>query len=89
VAPSGGLSAEITISGGQSYLDLYEDGERVPDISGRNAQDGDVVQLTAEEELRIRVGNAAVVRLRVNGIDLGTMGGSGAVVEWRITRDGG
>jgi cytoskeletal protein RodZ len=89
VAPGPGLAAEVTIDGGQSYLDLYEDGVRVPDISGRNAQDGDAVSLAADEELRIRVGNAAVVRLRVNGIQLGTMGGSGAVVEWRITRDGG
>jgi cytoskeletal protein RodZ len=88
-APGAGLTAAITIDGGQSYLDLYEDGERVPDISGRNAQDGDVVELAADRELRIRVGNAAVVRIRVNGIELGTMGGSGAVVEWTITRDGG
>lgn len=89
VAPGPGLASELTITGGQSYLDLYEDGIRVPDISGRNAQDGAVVQLAASEELRIRAGNAAVVRVRVNGIDLGTMGGAGAVVEWRITRDGG
>ena len=40
----------------------------------------------ADESLRIRVGNAGAVRLVVNGIDLGAMGESGAVVEWRITR---
>jgi len=89
VAQGTAIAATITIDGGQSYLDLYEDGARVPEISGRNAQDGDVVELSADRELRIRVGNAAVVRLRVNGIDIGTMGGSGAVVEWRITRSGG
>ena len=89
VAPGAGLTATITIEGGESYLDLYEDGARVPEISGRNAQDGDTVDLTADEELRIRVGNASAVRLRVNGIDLGAMGGAGAVVEWRITRNGG
>jgi cytoskeletal protein RodZ len=89
VAPGTGLTAAIAIEGGASYLDLYEDGDRVPDVSGRNAQDGDSVQLAADRELRIRVGNAAAVRLRVNGIELGAMGGAGAVVEWRITRAGG
>ncbi|HEX2765551.1 MAG TPA: RodZ domain-containing protein [Candidatus Limnocylindria bacterium] len=89
VTPGPGLTAAVTIDGGESYLDLYEDGERVPEVSGRNAQDGDTVELSADRELRIRVGNAAVVRLRVNGIELGAMGGSGAVVEWIITRAGG
>ena len=47
---------------------------------------GTRVRLAADESLRIRVGNAGAVRLMVNGIDLGAMGDSGAVVEWRITR---
>lgn len=89
VAPGAGMTAEITIDGGESYLDLYEDGERVADVAGRNAQDGDTIQLAADGELRIRAGNAAVVRIRVNGIELGPMGGPGAVIEWTITRIGG
>ena len=75
--------------GGESYLELYEDGVRVADVSGRNASNGDTVELAAQSNLRIRVGNAAVVRLRVNGITLGAMGGPGAVIEWNITRAGG
>ena len=89
VAAGPGLTAGIEIEGGESYLDLYEDGTRVPDVSGRNAQDGDRVDLAAQENLRIRVGNAAAVRLRVNGISLGAMGGPGAVIEWNITRADG
>lgn len=89
IAPAAGLTAAITIDGGESYLELYEDGVRVADVSGRNASDGDTVELAARSNLRIRVGNAAVVRLRVNGITLGAMGGPGAVIEWNITRAGG
>jgi hypothetical protein len=89
VAAGDGLAATITIDGGQSYLELYEDGTRVPEVSGRNAQDGDTVQLAADDDLRIRVGNAAVVRLQVNGVNLGAMGGAGAVIEWNIARGGG
>jgi hypothetical protein len=32
------------------------------------------------------VGNAGAVRLVINGINLGRMGGQGDVVEWQITR---
>ena len=89
VAPGGGLTAAITIDGGESYLEAYEDGASVAEVTGRIAQDGDTVQLAAEADIRIRVGNAAVVRLRVNGITLGAMGGPGAVIEWNIARTGG
>ena len=37
-------------------------------------------------EFLSRVGNAGAVHLSLNGIDFGTMGGAGAVVEWRVTR---
>ena len=89
VTPGGGLTAAITIDGGESYLEAYEDGAPVAEVTGRIAQDGDTVQLAAEADIRIRVGNAAVVRLRVNGITLGAMGGPGAVIEWNIARTGG
>jgi hypothetical protein len=55
-------------------------------VSGRNASAGTRVTLGANESLRIRVGNGGAVRLVVNGIDLGAMGESGDVVEWRISR---
>jgi hypothetical protein len=55
-------------------------------VSGHNADAGTRVDLAAQDELRIRVGNAGVVRLVINGIDLGPMGRPGTVVEWRITR---
>jgi cytoskeletal protein RodZ len=81
-----GLSGKIAISGGPSYLEVDEDGRPKNGVSGRNIPTGTEVQLTAQTTLRIRVGNAGAVHLSLNGIDFGTMGGAGAVVEWRVTR---
>jgi cytoskeletal protein RodZ len=89
VAPSEGLVARLEIDGGASYLLLEEDGQVVEELSGLNAEDGDVVDLAAEETLRIRVGNAGVVRITINGIEIGLMGDEAQVVEWRVTRAGG
>jgi cytoskeletal protein RodZ len=88
VRPGEGLVGVIEIEGGDSYLEVDQDGDPVTEIWGLNAPDGDRIELEAEESLRIRSGNAGVVRLSVNGVRLGTMGQEGAVVEWRIARSG-
>ena len=80
-----GLSGLLRVNG-RSYLEIDQDGQPKRGVSGSNADAGTRVRLAADESLRIRVGNAGAVRLLVNGIDLGAMGESGAVVEWRITR---
>jgi cytoskeleton protein RodZ len=81
-----GLGGTITLDGGPSYLEVDEDGKPKQGVSGRNSPSGAVVQLAAQTTLRIRVGNAAAVRLVLNGVNFGAMGGAGAVVEWRVTR---
>lgn len=81
-----GLTARLEIDGAESYLLLEEDGNVVEPHSGRNAPDGTVVDLTADESLRVRVGNAGVVRISINGINIGLMGADAQVVEWRIER---
>jgi cytoskeletal protein RodZ len=86
VAPGEELTATLEISGGESYLVLEEDGEVVDEVSGLVAPEGDVIDLSADETLRIRVGNAGAVRITINGIDIGLMGGDAEVVEWRVTR---
>jgi cytoskeletal protein RodZ len=88
VSEPAGLAGMLRIDGGQSYLELDQDGEAAS-VSGDIANPGDVVALDADRELRIRAGNAAAVRLTINGLDIGAMGGQGAVVEWRITRASG
>lgn len=89
VLPPDGLAARLEIDGGTSYLLLEEDGNLVEDVSGLNAPDGDVVNLEARDSLRIRVGNAGVVRVTINDVSLGLMGAPAQVVEWRVTRSAG
>jgi len=88
VGQPAGLRATLSIDGADSYVELDEDGSAAEE-SGSIASDGDEITLEAEEALRIRVGNAGAVRLTVNGVALGVIGGDGAVVEWRIQRVGG
>lgn len=84
-APSA-LAATITVSGGDSYLELDADGTPVADLSGTILVDGRIVDVSADRELRLRAGNAGAVQITVNGIIIGVMGDPGGVVEWRITR---
>jgi nitrogen fixation protein FixH/transcriptional regulator with XRE-family HTH domain len=81
-----GLSGTLRVQGGPSYLEVDEDQQPKRNVSGRVAQAGSSLRLQARQDLRIRVGNAGAVRLTINGINLGIMGSSGTVVEWRITR---
>ncbi len=89
IAPGDGLTGRISLVDANSYLELDEDGMPVADVSGTIAADGDQIDIEADDELRIRAGNAGAVRLTINGISIGAMGGDGAVVEWRIMRQGG
>jgi cytoskeletal protein RodZ len=84
VGPRAGLRAAIRLDGGDSYVEVEEDGVPVDGVSGTIAADGDRINLSAERDIRIRAGNAGAIRLVVNGIGLGAMGADGAVVEWRI-----
>ena len=88
VQPAAGLSGTLLLEGGQSYLEVEQDGAPVAGASGDIASDGASIALTATQELRIRAGNAGAIRLTVNGISIGAMGSDGTVVEWRITRSG-
>ncbi len=87
VGPGDGLRVRLRLNGGDSYLEVDEDGEPVADVSGSVAEDGTGANLAADETVRIRAGNAGAVRLSINGISIGAMGPAGAVVEWRITRN--
>lgn len=82
-----GLRASLSIGGADSYVELEEDGTAA-ERSGSIISDGERIDLEANAALRIRVGNAGAVRITVNGVALGAMGGDGAVVEWRIQRVG-
>lgn len=84
VTAGDGLSGLLRVVGGPSYLEIDEDGEPKRNVSGRVAEAGSRIRLAADGTLRIRVGNAGAIRLVINGINLGSMGGSGDVVEWQV-----
>ena len=60
----------LRLDGGDSYLELEEDGAPVAGVSGAHRGDGERVELSADETLRIRAGNAGAVRLTINGIGI-------------------
>ena len=78
----------LRLGGGDSYLEIEEDGTSLAGVSGGISDDGDRVEIEANETIRILAGNAGAVVVSVNGIDLGTMGANGAVIEWVVTRSG-
>ncbi len=86
VAPATGLAATLAIAGAPSYLEADEDGRPKAGVSGGISDPGETVSLAAQRDLRIRAGNAQAVTVTINGIRVGPMGGSGAVVEWRVAR---
>lgn len=88
VGPPPGLSGTLGVDGGETYLEIDQDGAPLADISGGIAGDGESIALRSERLLRVRAGNAGVVRLTINGAVLGAMGGAGDVVEWQIARSG-
>jgi cytoskeletal protein RodZ len=88
IRPGDGLTGAVRLEGGDSYLEVEQDGTPIGGISGGISDDGERIDLEAETSIRIRAGNAGAVRLSINGIGLGLMGEDGAVVEWRIARSG-
>jgi cytoskeleton protein RodZ len=86
VSPPGGLRGLLRVVGAASYLEIDEDGEPKDNVSGRVAEAGSRIQLRADGILRIRVGNAGAIRLVINGVNLGPMGGQGDVIEWQVRR---
>ena len=89
VQPGSGLSGTLRVEGGQSYIEVDEDGTPIAGVSGTIAEGGETVELGASRELRILAGNAGAARLTINGIGIGAMGAADTVVEWRITRTDG
>ena len=89
VQPGTGLAGTLQLVDGESYLEVEIDGTPLAGISGGIIAAGQTIQLSAQGDIRVRAGNAGAVRITLNGINIGAMGGNGAVVEWRITGSGG
>ena len=80
----GDLAVALAIGEGGSYLEIEADGTPLAGTSGGIAAAGATVRAAGATDIRVLAGNAGAVRISVNGIDIGTMGGPGAVIEWRI-----
>jgi len=65
-------------------LRVYLDGELV---LGDFLQEGEYRVWEAEREVSMRIGNAAGLRLTVNGVEVGSLGGAGEVVVVEYTVD--
>ncbi len=76
-APSG-VTVVLTVAGGKSWVSATQGAEQV--FSGL-LDDGTERTFSDPERVKLTIGNAGAVRLVVNGVDLGTAGGSGEVVR--------
>jgi cytoskeletal protein RodZ len=86
VRPPAGLTGTIAVARSASYLLVLQDGVPLAGVSGHIIAAGRTIALSARSAIIVRAGNAAAVSISIDGISLGTMGGSGEVIEWRIQR---
>jgi cytoskeletal protein RodZ len=75
-----GVQLTITVSGRQSWVRAKADGVRVEGLG--TLQPGDVRTITAVNEVCVRTGNAGVLGISLNGLDIGVLGSSGQVGTW-------
>lgn len=83
-APVEGVNVTVNVTGEKSWMQATADGADPPVFTGTKFE-GDVINLTAKENLKIVIGNAGAVRVTVNGRDLGPPGQPGAVGTFTFT----
>ena len=73
----------------RTWTEVYLDGQDA--VVYRVLEPGESYEWIAEEELYIRIGNAAGISLNLNGEELGVMGGPGGLVvrHWQRNPEGG
>lgn len=82
VAQPQGLQLEIEVLRRESWLRVMADGEVVSGYGGRTVEAGETHTFTATDEIWLRAGNAGVLRITLNGQDLGLLGKGGEVGNW-------
>ena len=80
----GAMTLVITADGGGSWMRIVADGSVLPgrQWGGPTLRNGQSVTVTADQEIYIRSGNAGVLRITLNGVDLGMLGNRGQVGNW-------
>lgn len=72
----------IEAARGDSWLRIVPDGEVMRGWGGPTLRRGSSVTVTATNEIWLRTGNAGVLRVTQNGVDLGQLGRKGQVGNW-------
>ncbi len=79
VPPSAqGVRMRVSVVGGRSWVQITEGTQKVYEGV---LNDGTTRSFSDPKQIKIVIGNAGVVHLLVNGVDLGTAGGNGQVVR--------
>ena len=82
-----GLPAGLTmtlVASGQCWIRAVSDGARTIE---RMLRAGESVQLSGENQIVLRVGDAGAVRVSINGQPLAPLGARGEVITRRFSRD--
>ncbi len=78
-----GVTVEATITA-STYVEVTADGER---LLTATLQAGDDQTWTGERSVALRIGNAGGIELKVNGVEVPSLGASGQVVNVEYTID--
>lgn len=84
VLTTDGVELTLELDGGPSWMRVTVDG--VKQIEGEQPE-GETLTFSAEESITVRIGDAGVVNVTVNGEDRGTLGKRAEVVEQTFTAD--
>ncbi|HVL51495.1 MAG TPA: RodZ domain-containing protein [Actinomycetota bacterium] len=79
-----GVNLVVTVTGQKAWMEAHADGTGPPVFTGTKFS-GETLTLNAEESLKIVIGDAGAVRVKVNGRDLGPPGQNGAVGTFTFT----
>jgi hypothetical protein len=77
-----GMQLVLSIHGRASWVRATADGQEFEGLGGKTLHNGDTYTIAAANEICLHVGNAGSVALVLNGLDIGTLGGSGQVGSW-------
>ena len=84
VLTTDGVELTLELDGGPSWMRVTVDG--VTQIEGEQPE-GETLTFSADESITVRIGDAGVVNVTVNGEDRGTLGERSEVVEQTFTAD--
>jgi cytoskeletal protein RodZ len=84
VVAAEGVELTLDVDGGPSWMRVVVDG--VTEVEGEQA-DGTSLTFTADESITVRIGDAGVVRVTLNGEDRGLLGERREVVDKTFTAD--